>query len=72
MQPNDYNPPDQVQTNDYSFNAADTTFAVWDHVAIYQGSTLVWGCAPQSPDEGGTGAGGDTGAAGETGAAGAN
>ena len=72
MQPNGYNAPFQIQSNDYSFNAADTAFTVWDHIAIYQGSTLVWGCVPPSLNGGGSaGAGGDTGAAGETGAAGA-
>jgi hypothetical protein len=64
----DYMPPDQVQSDDYSYNAADTTFTVWDHIAIYQGDTLVFGCVPKSPGDGAAGAGGDTGAGGaETG-----
>jgi hypothetical protein len=72
MQPNDYNPPDQVQANDYSFNAADTGFTAWDHIAVYQGDTLVYGCVPKSQDDGSAGAGGDTGAGGAVGAAGAD
>jgi hypothetical protein len=59
MQPNDYNPPDQVQANDYSYNAADTTLTPWDHVVIYQGDTVVWGCAPAAA--GGTGGAGGAG-----------
>lgn len=46
MQPNDYNAPDQVQTNDYSYDATATALKTWDHVAIYSGATLVWGCTP--------------------------
>jgi hypothetical protein len=72
LQPTDYNPPNEDQTNDYSFNVADTVFTPWDHIAVYQGDTLVYGCVPQSPDEGSAGAGGDTGAAGAIGAAGAD
>lgn len=54
MQPNDYNAPDQVQTNDYSYDATATVLKTWDHVAIYRGADLVWGCTPG----GGTGAAG--------------
>lgn len=71
MQPTSYDPPAQVQTNDYSYNAADTTFTVWDHIAVYQDGTLVWGCAPKAPGDGSageSGAGGDTGTAGDSGA----
>ena len=73
MQPKSYSPPDQVQADDYSFNAGDIAFTPWDHIAIYQGNTLVFGCVPQSPTGGsaGAGAGGDSGAAGDTGVAGA-
>jgi Cellulose binding domain len=73
LQPLVYDPPPaQVQANDYSFNAADTTFTPWDHIAVYQGDTLVYGCVPKSLDDGSGGAGGDTGAAGAVGAAGAD
>jgi Cellulose binding domain len=71
MQPNDYNPPDQVQSNDYSFNAADATFTAWTHIAVYDDDTLVYGCLPKSTDEGAAGAGGDIGAGGAGGGAGA-
>jgi hypothetical protein len=71
LQPKDYNPPNQVQSNDYSANPADTTFTAWDHIAVYQGTTLIAGCVPRSPSDGSAGAGGDTGMAGESGVAGA-
>lgn len=77
LQPKDYNPPDQVQADDYSYNAAAAQFTVWDHIVIYQGETLVWGCLPQAMGGGSAGAGGNPGAAGdssvpgESGAAGA-
>jgi len=62
LQPHSYNPPDQVQTDDYSYNAAAVAYTVWDHVVIYQGNTLVWGCTPK--EAGGTaGAGGVGGGA---------
>lgn len=71
MQPTSYDRPDQVQSNDYSYNAADTTFTVWDHVAVYVGDTLAWGCAPKSAGAGGSA--GDSGSsdAGAPGSAGA-
>jgi hypothetical protein len=47
IQPTNFTAPNQTQSNDYSYDAAHTAFAVWDHVTIYQGTTLVWGCAPQ-------------------------
>jgi hypothetical protein len=71
LQPVTYNAPNQVQADDYSFNAADTAFTPWDHIAIFQGNTLVYGCVPKSPDSGAAGAGGDPGAGGDTGVAGA-
>lgn len=52
LQPKSYSPPDQVQTNDYSYNAAAVAYTAWDHVLIYQGSDLVWGCTPKSADGG--------------------
>ena len=70
MQPVSNNPPDQNQTNDYSYNAADTVLTVWDHVVIYQGDTLVWGCVPKALGAGGGGAGGGAGTGGSSGAAG--
>jgi hypothetical protein len=79
LQPTNYEPPAQVQSDDYSYNAAATAFTVWDHVVIYQNDTLVWGCLPKSgsggagsPGSGGAGgSGGSGGAAGSGGAGGA-
>ena len=34
------------ETNDYSFNPAHSSFAAWDHVTLYDASTLVWGIEP--------------------------
>jgi cellulose 1,4-beta-cellobiosidase len=34
------------ETNDYSFDAAHTTYAAWDHVTLYQGGQLVSGIEP--------------------------
>lgn len=70
MQPIGYDAPFQVQTNDYSFNAADTDFAPWDHVAIYQGDTLVFGCLPKSIGGGSGGAGGTSAGGASSGGAG--
>jgi len=39
------------QANDYSFNAADTSYTSWNHVTAYQNNALVWGTDPN----GGTG-----------------
>jgi hypothetical protein len=72
LQPANYGQPNQVQSNDYSYNAADTAFMVWDHVVIYQDTTLVWGCLPKAADgDAGSGAGGSSGASG-SGASGAS
>lgn len=57
LQPHSYSAPDQVQSDDYSYGATATAYTVWDHVVIYQGNTLVWGCTPKE-------AGGDAGAGG--------
>jgi len=79
LQPHSYNAPDQVQTDDYSYNAAAVAFTVWDHVVIYQGGNLVWGCTPKAADGGsggvsGAGTGGavngGTGGAGDGGTSG--
>jgi Cellulose binding domain len=66
LQPTSYDPPNQVQTNDYSYNAAASAFMVWDHIAIYQDTTLVWGCLPKAADgsAGNAGSGGASGAGG--------
>jgi len=58
LQPHDYNAPDQRQTDDYSYNAAAVAYTVWDHVVIYQGGNLVWGCTPKAADGGNGGASG--------------
>ncbi|HEY4105227.1 MAG TPA: cellulose binding domain-containing protein [Polyangiaceae bacterium] len=67
LQPQVYSPPPaQLQSNDYSYNAADKAFTPWDHIAIYQSDTLVGGCVPKALD----GTGGTGGSAGSGGAAG--
>jgi len=58
LQPHSYNAPDQVQTNDYSYNAAAVAYTVWDHVVIYQSANLVWGCTPKAAGGGSGGASG--------------
>ena len=35
-----------TQTNDYSFNAADSVYAPWNQITLYRGGTLVWGVEP--------------------------
>ena len=38
----DMSPPYQIQTNDYSYSyAARNDSVLWDHILIYQGSSLV-------------------------------
>jgi cellulose 1,4-beta-cellobiosidase len=34
------------ETNDYSFNASQSTFAAWDKVTLYDAKKLVWGVEP--------------------------
>jgi hypothetical protein len=38
--------PTFTQTNDYSFNPADTSFAFSNNVTLYQNGVLVWGVEP--------------------------
>lgn len=71
LQPKSYNPPDQVQSDDYSYNASAVAYTVWDHVLIYQGTTLVWGCTPKEPGSGNGGTGGMGGSGAVSGSAGA-
>ncbi|WP_068787186.1 glycoside hydrolase family 6 protein [Paenibacillus phocaensis] len=35
------------ESNDYSYDAAKTAYADWDHITLYQNDTLVWGIEPQ-------------------------
>ena len=70
LQPHNYSPPDQVQTDDYSYNAAAVAYTVWDHVVIYQGSNLIWGCTPKEAGGGSGGAGGVAGSGAASGSAG--
>jgi hypothetical protein len=35
-----------TQTNDYSFNAAYTAYAPWNHITLYRGGALVFGVEP--------------------------
>ncbi len=35
-----------TQTNDYSFNAAYTAYAPWNHITLYRGGTLLFGVEP--------------------------
>jgi endoglucanase len=34
------------QSNDYSFDAAKTTYADWERIVLYRNGALVWGVAP--------------------------
>jgi hypothetical protein len=42
------NPAQNVytQTNDYSYNAADTTLTAWDQIVLFENGTVVWGIVP--------------------------
>lgn len=35
------------EANDYSFNAAHTSYSAWDKVTLYRNGQLVWGTEPQ-------------------------
>jgi hypothetical protein len=35
-----------TQTNDYSFDASDTTLTTWDHVVLLQNGSVAWGIVP--------------------------
>jgi endoglucanase len=35
-----------TQTNDYSFNAADTSFTANPHITVYDNGTLIYGTEP--------------------------
>jgi hypothetical protein len=35
-----------TQTNDYSFDATKTAYGTWDHMTIYQGTSVLWGTPP--------------------------
>lgn len=35
-----------TQTNDYSFNASDTSYTQWNQVTLYRNGALVWGVEP--------------------------
>ena len=61
LQPHVFTAPDQVQTDDYSYNAAAVDYTVWDHVVIYQGGNLIWGCTPKAIDGSGGAGGASTG-----------
>jgi len=34
------------ETNDWSFDAAKSSFTPWEHVTLYRGGTLIWGTEP--------------------------
>ncbi|MBZ5602348.1 MAG: glycoside hydrolase family 9 protein [Acidobacteriia bacterium] len=36
------------QSNDYSFDASKTSYAVWDHITVYRNGALVWGVEPRA------------------------
>ncbi len=46
VEPTSYDPPQQAQADDYSFDATKTNFADWDHVSVLAGGDLAWGCMP--------------------------
>ena len=56
------------QTDDFSWNAADTAAAPNDKIPLYLDDTLIWGCEPSGKcfgdGAGGAGAGGATGGGG--------
>ena len=35
-----------TQSNDYSFNAADTSLTTWNHITVYYNGTLIYGTPP--------------------------
>jgi hypothetical protein len=41
-----YNSLNFNQSNDYSFNASDTSETPWSHVVLLQGTTVLWGVVP--------------------------
>lgn len=43
------------QANDYSYNAADTSYTAWSNVTAYQNGSLIWGVDPNGGTGGGTG-----------------
>jgi hypothetical protein len=47
LQPNP-SAPAQVQTNDFSYDAAHTMLALWDQIAVFVNGTLAWGCTPET------------------------
>lgn len=53
------------QANDYSFNAADTSYTAWNQVTAFENGNLVWGVEPDgttaNPTGSPTGGGGGTG-----------
>lgn len=71
LQPHSYSAPDQVQSDDYSYNAAAVAFTVWDHVVIHQSGNLVWGCTPKADGGSGGASGAGNGGAGNGGTSGA-
>jgi hypothetical protein len=40
--------PNQDQTNDFSYDAAHTTLAAWDQIAVFVNGALAWGCTPEA------------------------
>jgi hypothetical protein len=46
LQPNP-SAPNQTQTDDFSYDAAHTLLAAWDHVAVFVNGTLAFGCTPE-------------------------
>jgi hypothetical protein len=46
LEPTSYEPPHQVQADDYSFDASKTELADWDRVTVSAAGDLAWGCLP--------------------------
>ncbi len=45
----DYDPPNQNESDDYSYDAAHTTYATWQNIATYEQGALAGGCEPSAP-----------------------
>jgi hypothetical protein len=40
--------PNQMQTNDFSYDAAHMTLGAWDHIAVFVNGVLSFGCTPEA------------------------
>ena len=47
LQPNP-SAPNQVQSDDFSYDATHTALSAWDHVAVFVSGVLAFGCTPEA------------------------